>query len=158
MHKFVVLYNQPRTGSLPQLLREHAHPARGGAAGPEGLPVLFSVASPGQDDPPYFCIFEGDFEDAASMGEAMSGEYGQKVGPTFPTTPTGGRDDPHLRGGGLGLISVGSGAAEDSAARTVSPSPRSTLSSPAPRPGRRSRARQHRTYRRARSVGSVTPR
>ena len=106
MHKFVVLYNQPEDPDHFRSYYESTHiPLAAGLPGLKAYRYSFSVASPGQDDPPYFCIFEGEFEDAASMGEAMSGEYGQKVGADVPNYASRRRDDPHLRGGGLGLIS-----------------------------------------------------
>ena len=91
MHKFVVLYNQPED---PDHFRDYyvnKHvPLAAGLPGLKAYRYSFSVSSPGQDDPPYFCIFEGEFEDAAAMGEAMSGEYGQKVGADVPNYATGG--------------------------------------------------------------------
>jgi uncharacterized protein (TIGR02118 family) len=81
VHKFVVLYNQPEDPEHFRSYYETTHiPLAAGLPGLKAYRYSFSIASPGQDDPPYFCIFEGEFEDAAAMGEAMSSEYGQKVG------------------------------------------------------------------------------
>jgi uncharacterized protein (TIGR02118 family) len=91
VHKFVVLYNQPEDPEHFRSYYESTHiPLAAGLPGLKAWRYSFDVSSPGQEDPPYFCIFEGEFESAEAMGEAMSGEYGQKVGADVPNYASGG--------------------------------------------------------------------
>jgi uncharacterized protein (TIGR02118 family) len=91
MHKFVVLYNQPDDPEHFRSYYESTHiPLAAGLPGLKAWRYTFDVSSPGQEDPPYFCIFEGEFDSAEAMGEAMSGEYGQKVGADVPNYASGG--------------------------------------------------------------------
>ncbi len=91
MHKFVVLYNQPEDPEHFRSYYETTHiPLAAGLPGLKAWRYTFDVSSPGQSDPPYFCIFEGEFDSAEAMGEAMSGEYGQKVGADVPNYASGG--------------------------------------------------------------------
>jgi uncharacterized protein (TIGR02118 family) len=91
MHKFVVLYNQPDDPEHFRSYYESTHiPLAAGLPGLKAWRYSFDVSSPGQEDPPYFCIFEGEFDSEAAMGEALSGEYGQKVGADVPNYATGG--------------------------------------------------------------------
>ena len=81
MHKFVVLYNQPEDPDHFRSYYESTHiPLAAGLPGLKAYRYSFSVASPGQDDPPYFCIFEGDFEDA-EVGRCIlaGGGHGERV-------------------------------------------------------------------------------
>jgi uncharacterized protein (TIGR02118 family) len=91
MHKFVVLYNQPEDPEHFRSYYESTHiPLAAGLPGLKAWRYSFDVSSPGQSDPPYFCIFEGEFETAEALGEALSGEYGRKVGADVPNYATGG--------------------------------------------------------------------
>jgi uncharacterized protein (TIGR02118 family) len=91
MHKFVVLYNQPDDPEHFRSYYESTHiPLAAGLPGLKAWRYSFDVSSPGQEDPPYFCIFEGEFDSEAAMGEALSGEYGRKVGADVPNYATGG--------------------------------------------------------------------
>jgi uncharacterized protein (TIGR02118 family) len=91
MHKFVVLYNQPDDPEHFRSYYESTHiPLAAGLPGMKAWRYTFDVSSPGQEDPPYFCIFEGEFDSAEALGEAMSGEYGQKVGADVPNYASGG--------------------------------------------------------------------
>ena len=91
MHKFVVLYNQPEDPEHFRSYYESTHiPLAAGLPGLKAWRYTFDVSSPGQSDPPYFCIFEGEFDSAQALGEAMSGEYGRKVGADVPNYATGG--------------------------------------------------------------------
>ena len=91
MHKFVVLYNQPEDPEHFRSYYESTHiPLAAGLPGLKAWHYSFDVSSPGQSDAPYFCIFEGEFDSAEAMGEAMSGEYGKKVGADVPNYASGG--------------------------------------------------------------------
>lgn len=91
VHKFVVLYNQPED---PEHFREYyvnTHiPLAAALPGLKAYRYSFSVGSPGAEEPPYFCIFEGEFEDGAAMGAALGSEHGQKVGADVPNYASGG--------------------------------------------------------------------
>ena len=91
MHKFVVLYGHPEDPEHFRSYYEGTHiPLAARLPGLKAWRYSFDVASPDQDEPPYFCIFEGEFESAEAMGEAMGGEYGRKVGADVPNYATGG--------------------------------------------------------------------
>ena len=91
MHKFVVLYGQPEDPEHFRSYYESTHiPLAAGLPGLKAWRYSFEVSSPGQDEPPYFCVFEGEFESAEAMGDALNGEYGRKVGADVPNYATGG--------------------------------------------------------------------
>jgi uncharacterized protein (TIGR02118 family) len=91
MHKFVVLYGHPEDPEHFRSYYESTHvPLAAGLPGLKAWRYTFDVSSPGQDDPPYFCIFEGEFDSAEAMGEALSGEYGRKVGADVANYASGG--------------------------------------------------------------------
>jgi uncharacterized protein (TIGR02118 family) len=91
MHKFVVLYNAPED---PEHFRDHyvnTHiPIASQMPGMLGWRYSFAVASPGETEPPYFCVFEAEFEDGAALGAAMESEAGQKAAADVPNYATGG--------------------------------------------------------------------
>jgi uncharacterized protein (TIGR02118 family) len=91
MHKFVVLYGHPEDPEHFRSYYESTHiPLAAGLPGLKAWRYSFDVTARDQDDPPYFCIFEGEFENAEAMGEAMGGEYGRKVRADVPNYATGG--------------------------------------------------------------------
>jgi uncharacterized protein (TIGR02118 family) len=91
VHKFVVLYNQPEDPEHFRSYYESTHiPLAAGLPGLKAWRYSFDVSSPGQSDPPYFCIFEGEFESAEAMGAALNSEHGRKVGADVPNYATGG--------------------------------------------------------------------
>jgi uncharacterized protein (TIGR02118 family) len=91
MHKFVVLYGHPEDPEHFRSYYESTHvPLAAGLPGLKAWRYTFDVSSPGQDDPPYFCIFEGEFDSAEAMGAALSGEYGRKVGADVANYASGG--------------------------------------------------------------------
>ena len=57
--------------------------------GLRGYRYGFDVAS-GEADSPYFCVFEGDFDDAAAMGAALESSAGQAALADIPNYATGG--------------------------------------------------------------------
>lgn len=90
MHKVVVLYPHPQDeakfrgyygrGHIPLAKQLPGMIACRYALGVEGLGV----------NSPYFCIFEADFPDAATMQAALASPEGQKLGPdmaNYVTTP-----------------------------------------------------------------------
>jgi uncharacterized protein (TIGR02118 family) len=57
--------------------------------GLRGYRYGFDVAA-ADGDPPYFCAFEGDFDDAAAMGAALESPEGQAAVADIPNYATGG--------------------------------------------------------------------
>ena len=91
MHKFVVLYGHPEDPEHFRSYYKSTHvPLAAGLPGLKAWRYTFDVSSPGQDDPPYFCIFEGEFDSAEAMGEALSSDYGRKVGADVANYASGG--------------------------------------------------------------------
>lgn len=91
MQKFVVLYNQPEDPEHFRSYYESTHiPLASALPGLKAWRYSFDVSSPGQEDPPYFCIFEGEWESAEAMGEALGSEQGQKVGADVGNYASGG--------------------------------------------------------------------
>jgi hypothetical protein len=75
-----------RPGSLPHLLRGDPPQAGGEDPGLRGYRYGFDVAA-AEGDSPYFCTFEGDFDDAAAMGAAFETSEGQAALADIRTTP-----------------------------------------------------------------------
>jgi uncharacterized protein (TIGR02118 family) len=91
MHKFIVLYGTPEDPEHFRSYYESTHvPLAAELPGLKAWRYSFDVSSPGEEAPPYFCIFEAEWEDEAAMGEALSSEQGRKVGADVPNYATGG--------------------------------------------------------------------
>jgi uncharacterized protein (TIGR02118 family) len=91
MHKFVVLYNQPTDPEHFRSYYESTHvPLAAELPGLKAWRYSFDVAVQGEETSPYFCVFEGDFDSAQAMGEALGSEHGAKVGADVPNYATGG--------------------------------------------------------------------
>jgi uncharacterized protein (TIGR02118 family) len=91
VHKFVVLYNQPEDPEHFRNYYENTHiPLAAALPGQKAWRYSFDVSSPGQDDPPYFCICVGVFHRVLAWGAAPRGEHGRKVGADVPNYATGG--------------------------------------------------------------------
>ena len=91
MHKFVVLYNQPEDPEHFRSYYESTHvPLAAGLPGLKAWRYSFYVSSPGQDDPPYFCIFEGEFDERGVDGRGAERRVRPKVGADVPNYATGG--------------------------------------------------------------------
>jgi len=77
MHKFVVLYPpQPDPEKFRSYYVETHIPLVRKLPGLQALRYSFDVQS-GEGDSAFFCIFEGEFADAAAMGAAMASPEGQ---------------------------------------------------------------------------------
>ena len=91
MHKFVVLYGHPEDPEHFRSYYESTHiPLVAGLPGLKAWRYSFDVTSRDQNDAQYFCIFEGEYENAEAYGEAMGGERGRKVRADVPNYATGG--------------------------------------------------------------------
>jgi uncharacterized protein (TIGR02118 family) len=90
MHRLLVLYPPPTDPDHFRSYYEATHLKL-----VEKLPGLlgfrygFDVAA-GEGDSPYFCIFEGDFDDAAAMDAALESPPGQAALADIPNYATGG--------------------------------------------------------------------
>ena len=77
MHKLLVLYPPPTDPDHFRSYYEDTHlKLVAQMPGLLGYRYGFDVAA-GEGDSPYFCAFEGDFEDAAAMGAALDSPQGQ---------------------------------------------------------------------------------
>jgi uncharacterized protein (TIGR02118 family) len=79
MHKLVVLYPPPADKEkFRNYYVENHLPLAAGLPGLRGYRYAFNLEAPAGDSP-YWCIFEGDFDDVAAMGTSMQSEHGAKV-------------------------------------------------------------------------------
>jgi uncharacterized protein (TIGR02118 family) len=89
MHRLLVLYPPPTDPDHFRSYYEDTHIKL--AAKLPGLRSYrygFDVAAEGES--PYFCVFEGDFDDAAAMGAALESTEGQAALADIPNYATGG--------------------------------------------------------------------
>jgi len=90
MHRVLVLYPQPKDPAHFKKYYEEKHlPLAAQLPGLLSSRHTFSIEGVGTP-PPYFCIFEGEFADAASMAASMQSEIGQKVAADMANYATGG--------------------------------------------------------------------
>src|SRR5579875_1271551 len=89
MHKLVVLYPpQPDPEKFKAYYTEKHLPLAAKLPGLRAYRYAFDVGAPGGESP-YWCVFEGDFDDAAAMGESMQSEIGQEVAADVPNYASG---------------------------------------------------------------------
>jgi uncharacterized protein (TIGR02118 family) len=90
MRRLMVLYNPPDD---PEHFRRHyveTHlPLAAKMPGLRGYRYGLDLNAP-EGDAPYFCVFEGDFDDAASLGAALESPEGQTALADVPNYATGG--------------------------------------------------------------------
>jgi len=90
MHRVLVLYPPPKDPAHFKKYYEEKHlPLAAQLPGLLSSRHTFSIEGTGTP-PPYFCIFEGEFADAASMAASMQSEIGQKVAADMANYATGG--------------------------------------------------------------------
>jgi uncharacterized protein (TIGR02118 family) len=90
MHKILVLYNPPKDPDHFRRYYTETHlPMAAKLPGLLAMRHSFNVAGVGAASP-YFCIWEGEFGDVASMGAAMTSEIGQKVAADTANYASGG--------------------------------------------------------------------
>ncbi|MEQ8345673.1 MAG: EthD family reductase [Sneathiellaceae bacterium] len=92
MHKLVVLYGQPTDPEHFRRYYVETHlPLAAKLPGLKASRYSFDVVGLGAEGPsPYFCIYEGEFADAAAMAAAMDSEIGKQVGADTANYATGG--------------------------------------------------------------------
>jgi uncharacterized protein (TIGR02118 family) len=84
MHKIVVLYPPPKDPEAFRAYYTETHiPLAAKLPGLRAYRYALDLESPAGDSP-YFCVFEGEFDDAAAMGESMGSEQGQVVAADVP--------------------------------------------------------------------------
>ena len=90
MHRLLVLYPPPTDPDHFRSYYEETHLKLVAEwPGLRGYSYAFDVAA-AEGDSPYFCVFEGDFEDAAAMGAALDSPQGQAALTDIPNYATGG--------------------------------------------------------------------
>jgi len=90
VHKVLVLYPPPKDPAHFKRYYEETHlPLAAQLPGLVSSRHTFFVEGVGGASP-YFCIWEGEFADAASMAAAMQSPIGQKVAADVPNYATGG--------------------------------------------------------------------
>jgi len=90
MHKVLALYPQPKDPAHFKKYYEEKHLPLA-AQMPGLISSRYTFAVEGVGGPaPYFCIWEGEFADAAAMGAAMQSPIGQKVAADVANYATGG--------------------------------------------------------------------
>jgi uncharacterized protein (TIGR02118 family) len=91
MHKLLVLYNEPKdpTHFRKHYVETHA-PLVSKLPGLKASRYAFDVKPLGSGKPPYFCVFEAEFESEAAMMSAFASKEGQAVTGDVPNYASGG--------------------------------------------------------------------
>jgi uncharacterized protein (TIGR02118 family) len=90
MHRLLVLYPTPTDPDHFRSYYEETHlPLAAKMPGLRGYRYGFDVAA-GEGESPYFCVFEGDFDDAATMDAAFASPEGEAALADIPNYATGG--------------------------------------------------------------------
>jgi uncharacterized protein (TIGR02118 family) len=100
MHKLLVLYNEPKDPAHFRKYYVETHvPLANKLPGLKASRYSFDVKPLGPGKPPYFCIFEAEFEnEGALMGALMSPE-GKAVAGDVPNYASGGVTMVHFKVG-----------------------------------------------------------
>ncbi len=89
MYKVLVLYPAPQDPDHFRSYYVEKHlPLAAQLPGLKSSRYSFSIA--GTEEAPYFCVWEGEFEDGPSAGAAMQSEIGQKVSADVANYASGG--------------------------------------------------------------------
>lgn len=89
MHKMMVLYGHPTDPAhFEKYYREVHLPLASKLPGLRSSKVAFNPASFGPPSP-FFCIWEGEFDDKAAMNAAMGSPLGREVGADTKNYATG---------------------------------------------------------------------
>jgi uncharacterized protein (TIGR02118 family) len=91
MHRLLVLYNEPKD---PEHFRKYyveTHlPLARKLPGVKAVSYSFDVKGMGRGKPPYFCVFEADFDSEAALMSALGSKEGQAVASDVPNYASGG--------------------------------------------------------------------
>ena len=89
--KLLVLYNEPKDPSHFRKYYVEAHlPLASKIPGLKASRHSFDVKILGPGKPPYFCIFEGDFDSEAALMDALASQEGQAVAGEVANYASGG--------------------------------------------------------------------
>ena len=90
MHRLLVLYPPPADPNHFRTYYEETHLGLvAKIPGLRGYRYGFDVTTP-EGESPYFCVFEGDFDDAAAMTAGLASTAGQAALADIPNYATGG--------------------------------------------------------------------
>ena len=90
MHRLLVLYLPPTDPDHFRTYYEATHiPLAARIPGLRGYRYGFDVAA-AEGESPYFCVFEGDFDDASALSAGLGSTEGQAALADIPNYATGG--------------------------------------------------------------------
>jgi uncharacterized protein (TIGR02118 family) len=91
MHRLLVLYNEPKDPAHFRKYYVEKHlPLASKIPGVKAASYSFDVKPLGPGKPPYFCVFEADFESEAALMSALGSKEGQAVAGDVPNYASGG--------------------------------------------------------------------
>jgi uncharacterized protein (TIGR02118 family) len=91
MHRLLVLYNEPKNPADFRKYYVETHvPLARKLSGVKAISYSFDVKPLDAGKPPYFCVFEADFESEASLMSALGSKEGQAVAGDVSNFATGG--------------------------------------------------------------------
>ena len=91
MHRLLVLYNEPKDPAHFRKYYVETHvPLVNKLPGVKNPRYTFDVKTLGPGKPPYFCIFEADFDSEAALTSAFGSKEGQAVVGDVPNYASGG--------------------------------------------------------------------
>ena len=91
MHRLLVLYNEPKDPAHFKKYYVESHlPLASKMPSMKNPRYSFDVKLLGPGQPPYFCVFEADFDSEAAMMEALGSKEGQAVAGDVPNYASGG--------------------------------------------------------------------
>ena len=91
MHRLLVLYNEPKDPAHFKKYYVETHlPLASKMPGVKAASYSFNAKPLGPGKPPYFCVFEADFESEAELMSALGSKEGQAVAGDVPNYASGG--------------------------------------------------------------------
>jgi uncharacterized protein (TIGR02118 family) len=97
MHKLLVLYNEPKDPTHFRKYYVETHsPLVSRLPGLKTSRHAFDVKPLGSGKPPYFCVFEAEFESETAMMGALGSKEGQAVTGDVPNYASGGATMMHF--------------------------------------------------------------
>jgi uncharacterized protein (TIGR02118 family) len=91
MHKLLVLYNEPKDQAHFRKYYVETHvPLADKLPGLKASRYAFDVKPLGPGKPPYFCVFEAEFESEAALMAALQSKEGKAVAGDVPNYASGG--------------------------------------------------------------------
>jgi uncharacterized protein (TIGR02118 family) len=97
MHKLLVLYNEPKDPAHFRKYYVETHsPLVSKLPGLKASRYAFDVKPLGSGKPPYFCVFEAEFENEAAMMGAFASKEGQAVTSDVANYASGGTTMMHF--------------------------------------------------------------